>query len=309
MVQACNNDGFEDPVNEAPTSEDMPWQANTMLKVTADSLQYAFIWERDLLTYNEYWKNEEVILHMKLESVLTSKQLDKVEFYINAEEKDGYNAQAPYDKANFLIETITDFNDERSFDLVIPAPTVYDLFKNKFEYNRNTQLAREGDIFEIKWVIYAKDGSVIDTRESSSIDNRFGFATIFQDFAPPVWAGDFAYEWIDMGWGISYYDPSIVIGTTGIMTIQQVDASNYTISNIHFGHSSGRAGTLYYEFDTGLVESESTLNDTWVISNIDGASLDIAFTNNWSSGYGYWGTVRLTRTDGANWPSNIHTAE
>ncbi|MGJ5642614.1 hypothetical protein [Formosa sp. S-31] len=313
VVQSCDENDFDDPIPNGETADKMSWQATTILKVSTDSDSNAFVWQKNLVTLEESWQNNEVVLHLDLNTNLPVNQIDKIQFYINAEEKDGYNAAAPYDKANFLLETIDSFNEELSFDLHLSASKVYDLFKNKYEFDRQTSLVREGDIFEIKWAIFAKDGTVLDTRNSTEINKRFGFQSKIVDVIPPVWVGDFSYEILTATANAQYYG-YVKPGDSGTISITESNTSGvYNVQDLSFFFygAAYSPGELTYDFTTGEISTKDVGSyryaAKWEITKVDGPSIEILWSYYYSSGYDIYMTVKLTRNDGDNWPTNLHT--
>ncbi|TRZ45735.1 hypothetical protein [Robertkochia solimangrovi] len=304
---SCSDEGYTDNSGVTlPETEDLPWQANTTLEVTPDEDHASFIWYHDLLTGEDYWGNDEVILNFDLESVLTADQFSKIDFYLTAEEKDGYNYTAPYETSGALLTTVSEWNEEGQFSLTIAADSAYDLFLNKYTYDRSEKLAREGDLFEIHWVITAKNGEVYDSRESWTGDTRFGIQTKLENYAPPIFEGTFTYEYTDATADAEYWG-KISVGETGSINFTHLGNQVYSVPNLGFSYNYTSSGTITLDFLSGLITVKGNVEEKWIITKVDGPDLYIDIEYKYSASYNEYFSVKLTRTDGNNWPENIHT--
>ncbi|TNJ46954.1 hypothetical protein KFZ70_05950 [Tamlana fucoidanivorans] len=295
-----------DDVDNAEVSE-LPWQANTRLAVMPQEDQETFIWYTDLLTNEEYWGNQTVVLDLSIISPLPASSFSAIDFYVVAEEEDGYNYNAPFDTSGKKITT-KQVPESGELTLELDANDVYALFQNDFENNRTEQLAREGDIFLIYWVIKLDDGSVFDSRESFKEGSRYGMKVRVEDYAPPVWEGTFNFEWIEVSGGAQSWG-GVFVGKTGNVNITHLGNQVYSMDNLLWDYKYGTAGKIYFDFLTGETYVEGNASEHWTISNIDGDSMDIEFWYTYSDAYDETGTIRFTRTDGANWPENIFSRE
>jgi len=299
LLQSCDED------TNIYEEGELSWQNSTVLKVTPVEDKETFIWYKDLLTFEEYWGNETVELNMKLRSELSADQFSKVDFYVTVEEKDGYNYTAPFDRTGKMLTSV-DIPESGEFSLALNATDAYALFINDFQTDRSSKLPVADDFFLVYWVITAKDGSTLDSRSVANND-RYAIKVRVEDYAPPVWAGDYNYEIIDVGYNCG---GSNAIGTTGTISIAHLGTGVYRVSSLTFNYCYSGAGNIVFDFLDGLtyVDPNNDYDDVvWNISNINGTSLDIYWTYKWTANYGEWSKVRLTRTDGVNWPTNIYT--
>ncbi|MGJ5643062.1 hypothetical protein [Formosa sp. S-31] len=305
-VVSCNDEGYDDPIIEAAHPDDLAWQATTSLQVTPVSEMGNFVYETYLETNEEIWGVADIAYDIQINSNISKDQFSKIEFYLTMQEENGYNYTTPFDYSGTLIATQTEWNDEGLFTLTVNAEEAYGKFINKLQFDRSDKLPREGDLFEIHWVIYNKDGDTLDSRKQSGSDQRFTFTTKFLDIAPPIWAGTFNYEWIEATTNASNYG-RINVGDTGTVTITQLEGQTYYMENLMFGYYYSKSGKIIYNYTSGLVAVESQVDEKWNVVKIDGASIDIALEYRYSTGYNEYCTVRLTRTDGKDWPTIIHT--
>ncbi|TRZ41302.1 hypothetical protein [Robertkochia solimangrovi] len=305
-VFSCSDEGFEDPVREAVNPEDLPWMATTNLEVSGVEEKENFVWETNLLTSEEYWGVEDVEYQVAINSEVEKTNFSKIEFYITLQEENGYNYSAPFDYEGKLAATVNQWNEEGEFSLSFNVEDTYAMFIDNLKFDRSAKLARAGDLFEVHWVIYGKDGETFDSRLQSGAKYRFTFLTKLLDFAPPIWAGTYNYEWIEATANAVRYG-RITVGQTGTVTISQVEGQTYYMSNLMFGYYYAGAGNVVYDFLDGLVYVEGSRQEKWHIINIDGPSMDIALEYQYSAGYDEYCTVRITRTDGTDWPTHIYT--
>lgn len=301
LMNSC--DESDDSISEETA---INWQEKTRIAFAPVEDKETFIWYHDLLTNEDYWGNDEVEIDMSLKSNISVENFSKVDFYLTVEEKDGYNYTAPFNTDGKMIgsETIPESGE---FSFKISADEAYGLYLSDFKNSRSNILAREGDIFLLYYVITAKDGTTLDSRQSIKQGNRFGMKVRVEDYAPPVWEGTFDFEWIEVSGGAANYG-GVWVGKTGQVTITHDGEGVYSMSNLLWDYFYGGAGKIYYDFIDGLVYVDGSSDAVWYISNIDGPSMDIAFTYYYSAAYDETGTVRFTRTDGADWPTNIYTA-
>ncbi len=305
---ACSENDEFDP---APDASELGWQATTNLKVMAVPGFEKFIWETDLLLHDQYWVNDELKLNITLNTNEVIENFTKIDIYVVASEKDGYNSSAPFDKNGKLFATISSIPESGVFETVtIEAEDLYELFRTDFSQDRTTVHLLDGDVYEFFWVIHHKDGTTYDSRALAPHPaNSWGVTVLYQDYAPPIWNGTFNYVILEVGTDISdWYD--LAPGDIGSMSCTLIQPpGTYSVDDFSFLGSG--TGTLTHDFLSGLVEAEGYYGEAWEISNVDGASLDIKWTDPvmMDAGYDYQGKARITRTDGNNWPSNIHTVE
>ncbi|RLD76344.1 MAG: hypothetical protein DRJ07_16505, partial [Bacteroidetes bacterium] len=99
----------------------------------------------------------------------------------------------------------------------------------------------------------------------------------------------------------------VQIGDTGVTNITDVSDGIYNVDHLLFGYNYGGEGVLTYDSVSGLTSVQGGQDEKWIISNVNGSTLEISWEYEYSASYNEYGTVRLTRTDGENWPANIHT--
>jgi len=313
-MHSCN----DEITSEFPNAVDpanLAWQANTHIKVTPVEDKEAFIWLTNVVTLEQYWGNEIVELKMKLNSVIPTDNFAKIDFYLTAQEKDGYNATPPFDTTGKLLSTLTDFPESGEFGLQIDADDAYELFKGDFLMPRTTAPLLDGDLFEIHWIITNKDGTELNSQDYVAGEYRFGFTTLHKEKKPPSWEGTHEYEWIYTSAGASTWG-GVSVGDKGqINIVETSDALDldkfFDADDLSFGYNYGGPGSLSLNFETG---ETSTIDDSWraqewTISNVDGNTLEITWKYYYTDSYDEWGTVRLTRTDGEDWPENFHTPQ
>jgi hypothetical protein len=121
-----------------------------------------------------------------------------------------------------------------------------------------------------------------------------------------VWNGTYDYEYTTVGLTTGMYD-DIVVGTTGSIDFAPGDnADEYTVSHTMFNYYYGAGealGTLTYDYATGLISISGELQEVWEVKSVDGTNLEIFWSNNYDDEDG---RVLLKRSDGYNWPANIH---
>ncbi|KAB1068157.1 hypothetical protein F6U93_07615 [Tamlana haliotis] len=301
LFNSCS-DNDDDTIN----SESI-WQLDTKLVFEPVEDKETFIWYYDLQTKQEYWGNDEVEINMRLKSKNPAKDFSKVDFYITVEEKDGYNYSTPFNTDGKMIGS-AEIPESGAFTFSLGADEAYGVYENDFQKDRSSTLAREGDIFLLYYVITAKDGSTLDSRESIRESNRYAMKVRVEDFAPPLFEGTFEFEWIELSGGAITYG-GVWLGKTGTVNITHDGEGVYSMSNLLWDYKYGGKGKVYYDFLDGLTYVQGSYQEKWSISNLNGASMDIAFTYQYSDAYDETGTVRFTRTDGTDWPSNIYTED
>ena len=311
MVFAFHSCSEEDQSEFSDLTAVNDWQFNTQLSFTPEVGKEAFIWEKNILTLAEYWVNDEVVFNGNISSSLNTSQFSKIDFYITAEEKGGYNYTAPFDKTGRLITSVSNISDEGNFTLTLNAEDTYQLFGSNFVNNRSQTKVFEGDLFEIHWVITNVDGSILDSRDYVDGEYRYSITGKYQELAPPVWQDTYDFEWLSgddllAGFGL-------ISATSGTLVItESATPGTYDIPNMLFNADFGIPfpGTLVFDFDSGLTTTADAygFGVSWEYSNINESSIDIEIKgvgNLLPAGDTIF-KVRLTRQDGANWPSNIH---
>ncbi|WP_067149774.1 hypothetical protein [Pseudotamlana agarivorans] len=255
----------------------------------------------------EYWNSTDVDFNVafNLDDADLS-QIAKIEFYAFAEETHGDSYKYIGGEEGKLYDTFTDVSD--TMMLHLSKDKLESLFTNDFSSNHNGMVLAD-DFFELKWVITAKDGSVVDTRRDClGFTCTYGIGTNIIYVAPPIWEGTFNYEWIAATTNAEIYG-RISVGQVGTMTMTLKPGyfTIYDVSHLSADYFYGSGGTLDYNYETGLVKISGIDAQKWDITKVDGPTLTIDFSYSYSAGYDEYGTFTLTRTDGQDWPANIHT--
>lgn len=145
--------------------------------------------------------------------------------------------------------------------------------------------------------------------ESASFKQKI--KVTFNAVCPSQLQGDYTYSTVNYGVPGSGAQTTPLTGT-GSLTVSA--AGVYNITDAAFGVYQAMWSPPDNIAVTGikLVDSCDKLSftganvygDTWAISNVivNGSNL----TFDWITSYNEYGTTTLTRTDGSNWPSNLH---
>jgi len=306
FLNSCEEEGLD---VKQPEAYDATWADYAKLKFepAIDDL-YAFEYYVEAgANGNEYWNTTEVSFNVAVNlGDNPISDISKIEIYAFAEEKNGDSFKYIGGKQGKLYETVT--NPSESFVLTISKDKLEELFKTDFSANHNGEVLTN-DLFEFKWVITGKDDSVVDTRtDCFDFDCTYGIQTKVIDVAPAIWEGTFNYEWIAATDNAKLYG-KISIGKTGTMTftLQPGFFTVYDVSHLSADYYYGSSGTLNYDYESGLVEISGKNAQHWDIVDITGPTLTIDFSYYYSVGYDEYGTFTLTRTDGKDWPTNLHT--
>jgi len=304
VMQSCQDE---------PVYPELTWKETTSLSVASLDSFRNFVVELNLAT-SEPAKMiySSVNLGFDLDWTTVDNPVSKVTLYIQFQEdidsiKTSYGADT-----EIVLAEITDFTEDGKFNLNLTRDDVYDLFLDDLGNSRDQYdiPVLPGDLFEITWKLTGTDGTVLNVR-----DDCFGqgcqYSVLVEGQFPFLWwAGTFDYEWIILSDDVAYYG-ELDSGMTGSIVITPVGIGDkgeeYDLSHTLFNYywAAGEAdGKLYFDESTGLVTIEAAMEEVWNISNINGPSLDIAFTYEWPD---EWGTVILTRTDGLDWPTNLHS--
>lgn len=308
-LQSCSEEGFSDEI-DGPQMVNT-FEGQTKLKIVIPEGEDKLIYTQDVITLEQFWTNESLDWEVHLESGMGIDAVAKIEFFLNLEEEGGYNSQPPFSTNGMLVKTYTEIPEDGVIAFSLSGEEVSGAFQGLF---RNTRaeypFLEETDIFELEWVITSNDGEVFDSREYASQEYRAGFSYDYTLYSPPSFAGTFDFEWIELSDGGATYG-GVSLGGTGSVTIpfdSYADGiGTFSMNNLLFDYYYGTAGTIYYNFETGLVTIEGSLEEKWNIVNIDGPHMDIAWEYRYTAGYDESGTVRLTRTDGKDWPEEMYT--
>ncbi|WP_242202373.1 hypothetical protein [Aestuariivivens insulae] len=305
VFQSCE----EEEAVRMPDAYDATWADYATLKFTpaVDDLNTFEYYVEAGPTGQEYWHTTNVDFDISVElGGASASEISKIDIYAFAEEKNGETYKYLGGEQGKLYESIANPSD--SFVLSISKDKLEDLFKSDFSANHNGQVTTD-DFFEFKWVITGKDGNVVDSRtDCFDFNCTYGMGTNVVDVAPAIWEGTFNYEWIAATANAERYG-RISVGQTGTMTMTLKPGffTVYDVSHLTADYYYGSAGTLYYDYDSGLVEIDGRYDQKWDIVEVNGPTLTIDFSYYYSAGYDEYGTFTLTRTDGQDWPANIHT--
>lgn len=234
--------------------------------------------------------------------------ISKVDIYAFVEEENGTTYNYLGGDEGKLFTTIN--NPSQSFQFTMSVDDIETLFGNDFSADHNGALL-PSDIIEFKWVLTDTEGNVFDSRsECVGFNCTYGFGTKVVQIAPPIWEGTFNYEWIDATADAIYYG-GISIGQTGTitMTLQPGSFTVYDVSHLTCDYYYGGPGVLDYNYETGEVNiiDSSWRAQAWNIIDVSGPTITVEFSYYYSAPYNEYGTFTLTRTDGQDWPTNIHT--
>ncbi len=256
--------------------------------------------------------------------------VSEVTLYVQLEENvDGVITRYG-DDADVVLAVIDDFSDLANLTLTLNADDMYALFASFFDASRtgNEVLALPGDIFEITWSIKGTDGSIADsTDECFGPGCQYGIAVVGKTAIFNWWDGVFDYEWTDAApgvieWGDYYGGDPIFVGATGTIEFTAtLKNGESTIPNsvFYYWFHPDMDYDTYPEYPTGVINHNELTgqfemtDDTdygiiWIISNIDGASIDVYWEipDYYGGASGEYGTLTITRTDDLDWPTNIY---
>lgn len=306
---ACE-DANDSEFTDAIIASDLPWKVSTNLDIVPTEEKEAFVIYRDVLSGSLSWGNEMVELNVQLKSAHALSTISKVEFLVTAEEKDGYNYTAPFDTEAKSIETVSSISENGSFTFELNGNDLGTLFASKYTKPRNETSLIPGDLFQIHWVITSTDGEKMDSRNNVDGDYTYGIKVVVVDVAPPIFKGTFEYEWTAVSAGGLNYG-GVSVGQKGNMIIDLAPKSftEYTVNHLGADYYYGGPGSLVYDYESGLVTiiDSSWRAQKWNITKVEGNTLTIDWTYYYTPYYDESGTFTLTRTDGEDWPTNIHT--
>lgn len=301
--------------------------------VSGEGTEPMFIIGQDIADPTYFsWVNEQVELNFHLSTGRNLEDISQIEFFMNCQEVDGYNYEAPFNDSKILISTVLNEDISSDGDIVLSftALDLSTLFADKFENTTNGNQTRtvdipllEGDLFTITWVISFADGTIFDSSSVVSVNNSHSIQTTIKDVYPPTWNGRFNYEVIEAGAGAAGYGYDI--GKTGVIELVETDkvgvyeftGAGSSGNNGALGWKYGRQGPIHYDYATGAsigtsISSSNGLNyaETWDITYINETTIKIHWVSFYDhvndSNKDYNGTVYLTRTDGYAWPKNLY---
>jgi len=309
FAYSCDEEGIDEvktPDAFTPMVKDV---ASLNFSPAETTPEGAFVYNKELVAGGtNYWNITSVDFDVNLDlGELSANDVSKIDLYLFVEEQNEDNFKYLGSNQGKLLTTIN--NPSKLFQVSVSKEDIESLYGNDFSANHNGEIL-PSDIFEFKWVVTGKDGSVKDTRtDCAGFDCTFGFGTTILEVAPPIWEGTFNYEWIEMTANAIRYG-GISVGQTGTisMTLQPGSYTVYDVSDASCDYYYGGPGVLSYSYDTGKIEILSSKNDqVWTVLDVDGQTITIAWSYKYSAGYDEYATFTLTRTDGQDWPDNINT--
>lgn len=307
--QACD-DKNESEFDAAVEAGNLPWQASTEINLMGEEDKTSFVWLNDVITFDTFWGNNVVPFSGTISSAHPLADLQKIDFYITAHERNGFNDTDPVDMKGKMLTSISPVPESGTFNLSVSADDVYDLFKNDFQTGRPDAPLLETDKFIINWVITHTDGSTYDSSTINEPNAGRGISVKHEPYTPPGFVGKFKYEWVWLSdGGLSY--GGVTVGETGTQTftLDGIDGLVATSStdNLMFGYNYGGPGSVTFDYGTGELNiiDTSWRAQKWKIVSIDGPNLTIDLEYYYSAGYDEYGTVVVTRTDGKDWPTDI----
>ena len=307
--QSCGDGEFESEFKDFPSQDLKSWQQLTEVNLAPVS-NANFLVNEQIFTKELTWNTETVTFDGEVSSDRSDiEDFSKIDIYVSAQEASGYNFDAPYDNLKMKIATISSFTDEGAFSFSVTKDEMNAMFGSKFQNARTGAVElMEGDLFTFTYVLTHKNGSTLDSRNSPSVTSSFGVGVELVPLGPPDFSGEFLYEYIKVSPGAA---PYVTLGSNGTWTgpTPIVDGTAMTgfsvFPNILINYRWGGGGTMLYDYsDNGItITDTSGYSTVWVIDNINGPSVDIDFTYVYASEFF---TIRLTRTDGRDWPTDMH---
>ncbi len=304
QLLSCSDEGFSDTEISFNAEGSRTGLATSSLIKEAQVGQSDFVCEQDAENNSQTWINDEIVYQMTIDTDVELSQISSIDFYVRAQEKAGYNEQAPYDEASYKINTINQWNSDGQFTWSVTADEIYTLFAGKFEQERSEVTALEGDLFEFYWMMYGANGQVVDSRNLPQESKYFSASVEIISSVPPIFAGTFIYTWIDAT-DNAINDGGIVLDDPQEITFESLGNQQYHIPNLGFDYVYTDEGTLTYDDATGEISLNGSTSEHWEILEVNGATLTIYFSYEYTEEFDESGTLTLTRTDGQDWPDNI----
>lgn len=269
----------------------------------------AFQYNFDLKTGNAFWAITDIEFDVNL--ILggyAASDVSKIELYLFAEEKNGETYKYLGGDQGKLFKTINSPSD--TFKVSFSKDDLANLFASDFSPDHDGDILTD-DLFEVKWVITAKDGSILDTRTDcyGDFNCSYGFGTkvVYVD----TWVGEFQYNWtfaspatITYSWGKVGANPT---GT--VLFSESGTDGQYNIDDLSCGGAYGSAAPGYVTYD-GTTNTLTVFNDgtaacNWELVSRTPETLTINWTYRYTASYGEYGTFEITRNDGLTWPENL----
>lgn len=231
--------------------------------------------------------------------------IEKLEVYAYFQEMDGDQEVMHGGSDGKLFQTITEMPDFSHIDAKITIDEIYNLFESDLINKNRPNKLLTSDLVQLKWVITDEGGNITDTRQDCSGSHCQYLFGVDEGFAcPNDLSGVLNYEVLAKGAGSSGF-----VGKTGTVEITRVSLSGeYTIDDCQFGTSwnGSKYGAKLFDVDcSNLIRLEEPDGTKWEITNINGPTCEITYTYYYTASYDEWATVRVTRADGKDWPTDL----
>ena len=294
---------------EEPTYLEPTWEQSLQIATTSSEETRNFIAEVNLSTGEATWSKDKVQVTFN-SKWLTDIQVDisSVELYVNVQETLPTGKKLVTTNGK-LLKKLEGFVIGEKQVVSISVDEIYNALASDFTLSRPNKL-RSDDLIELKWVVTGADGQTLDTRSEcfgEFCQYAFGVSTIAD-----IWSGEFEYTYLSVGPGIQCCTsaPKITVGTSGVIKFTKTGPGKYSFPDGEFGASwNGAAvpGTMTFDYPTGKVTIADLVSHglVWTFANINGKTLELTWKNKWAVSYGEYGTVKVTRTDGIDWPKNL----
>ncbi len=207
-----------------------------------------------------------------------------------------------------LMTTLVDLENTLEVKVNVNVDDLYDLFSSDLIDTDRPYKLKASDHLEFKWVITTAEGEITDTRyDCTGADCQHIIGVDSGIACPNNLDGNISFVWIDAGGALSRN-----IGRSGSINIKRISlAGEYEVDDFEFGSGPPQSGTMVDDNCSGKMLITNYGNTVWEFTNFNGSSVDVKFTNRYTEmypQYGIWGQVRLTRTDGKDWPTDLKGA-
>ena len=300
-IQSCNQDGF--------SFKELTWQQSTSISLVPGEERNFAVGTEDSEIVG--WAVGEITIGLDLDFEGEEMPLSEVTFYAQlVVDVDGNQVRYGSDTEKEVAK-ITDFADLDTLSVTLNADDVYALFASELsDRDGSVILGLSGDLFEITWTVKGTDGTIADSRgtcfDTSCI---YGFNTGSKSVVFDWWNGTFDFEYLEASESVIEYSyGDLEIGTTGTIEMTpDVDGTSIIDHSLFGYYYETYVSNLTFDHRSGAVSlsSEESYPASWVISNINGTSMDVYWELD--AGYGENAKVRMTRTDGKDWPTHIYT--
>ncbi|MBD0832573.1 hypothetical protein [Aestuariibaculum sediminum] len=250
-----------------------------------------------------FWGDTEAEYDVKM-NFSADIEISKIEFYAFVEENNGETFSYKGGEIGKLLETIT--NPENNFTLTVSSDKVYQLYSGELSAEHSGELLPE-DLVELKWVITAEDGSVLDTRvDCNGFNCTYGIKTSIKYV--DTWLGEFEATWTEVGPGtVTYSYSDVVVGAKRTVTFTPGDEEGqYAVDDMAFGGAYGGPKPGYITFDnttnTLYVYDFTNYKNKWILVSVTPEVLTVRWDNYYNQWYNENGVIELRRSDGLTWP-------